>query len=295
MTARRVIVLGAATALVGVVATASVAASAGARSAQGKIVFIREGAKWPLNDIYVMNGDGTRVRRVTRTTTQWRDDPVWSPDGRRIAFAVTKPTPEGIWVVDSKGSGLRRLTLGAAPTWSHDGRRIAFERWDSVGDDPSLFTANADGRHVRRLTGESCGVGGCYDLGPSWSPNGRAIAFLRGVEPEIYVVASDGTGLRRLTRTPDVEEERPAWSPDGRHLAYVARRGSDIGLYVMRADGTARRRLTHGFHVNSPTWSPDGRTIAFSRNGDIYAVSVDGGGVRLLIRDGLTPSWVATR
>lgn len=295
MTARRAIVLSAATSmLVGVVAAASAAESAGSRTANGKIAFIREGAKWPLNDIYVMNGDGTGVRRVTRTTTQWRHDPAWSPDGRRIAFGVTKPTPEGIWVMDADGSTVRRLTNGSAPAWSHDGRRIAFERWDSFGDDPSLFIADANGRNVLRLTSESCGVGGCYDLAPSWSPNGRTIAFLRGVEPDIYVIAPDGTRLRRLARTPSTNEERPAWSPDGQQISFVAREGFDVGLYVMRANGSGRRRLTRGFHVNSPTWSPDGRKLAFSRSGNIYVVNADGSGVRLLAREGLTPGWVAT-
>ena len=285
----RAIVLAAATLmLVCAVATSNAAEPAGTRSTNGKIAFVREGAKWPLNDIYVMYGDGTGVRRVTRTTTQWRHDPAWSPDGRRIAFGVTKPTPGGVWVVDADGSAPRRIAYGSAPTWSADGRMIAFSRWVEP-DTPKLLVTSIDGTRVRRLTERNA-----YDLDPAWSPDGRAIAFLRGVEPDIYVITPAGTGLRRLARTPRVNEERPAWSPDGKQLAFVGRVGFDVGLYVMNSDGSGRRRLTRGFHVNSPTWSPDARTIAFSRSGNIYVVNADGSGVRLLAREGLTPAWVAT-
>ena len=272
----------------------------------GKIAFIRYGPNWPLNDIYVMNGDGKNVRRVTRTTTQWRGDPAWSPDGRRIAYEVMKPDSEiGIWIMKADGTGSRKVIKGGqSPTWSPNGRRIAFEEWDSSGSDASIYTARVDGSGVRKVTDEACSVIGCEDDSPAWSPDGRRITFLRytrfrgELQDDVYVVAPTGRGLRRLTRTKE-SEGRLAWSLDGTKIAYVG--GSsfglnfdNLGLYVMNADGSGKRRLTRGFHVNSPTWSPDGRSIAFGRLEDIYAINADGSNVRRLVRDGYSPAWTRT-
>lgn len=284
--------------LVVTVAAVAVAHAADARSggtAAGKIAFIRAGASFPHHDIYVMRGDGTRVRRVT-SAFQWRSAPVWSPDGRRILYEVLAPDAEmGVWLIRADGTGSRRLTGGQEPTWAPTGRSIAFTRWDSTGSDRSLFIARADGTRIRRLTDESCGVLGCEDGSASWAPGGQTIAFLRvqrGVETDIYTVRPNGSGLSRLTNTRTLNEERPAWSPDGTKLAYVGRVGSDVGLYVVNADGTGRRRLTRGFHVNSPTWSPDGRRIAVSSNGSVVAIDVVGGRPQVLVQNATEPTWV---
>lgn len=190
--------------------------------------------------------------------------------------------------MNADGTRSRQVTEGEEPTWSADGRKIAFTRW--ILDAPFIFVANANGTGRRKLAGG-------YE--PAWSPNGRTIAFLRFTEfrrggelqDDVYLIAPNGNGLRRLTRTPG-SEERPAWSPDGGTIAFVSRLDFDIGLYVLSADGSGRLRLTRGFHVNSPTWSPDGQRIAFGRVKDIYVVNADGSSVRRLARDGHSPTWV---
>ena len=93
---------------------------------------------------------------------------------------------------------------------------------------------------IHRLTDHSANY-----RDPSWSPDGRHIAFdsNRGDKAEIYVMGSDGSNPRRLTDHP-AWAALPSWSPDGRHIAFVSERGvSDI--YVIGSDGSNRRNLTN--------------------------------------------------
>jgi Tol biopolymer transport system component len=82
------------------------------------------------------------------------------------------------------------------------------------GDDRDIFVVDADGSHLRSLTQNRR----IQDDGPSWSPDGNAIAFTRSVGPrgngDVYVMNADGSGERNLTHTPGVER-LAAWSPKG--------------------------------------------------------------------------------
>ena len=271
------------------------------------------------SDIYLANADGSGRRRLTQSP-QRDGDPVWSPDGRRLAFVRVRYGVGDrllgfgdIYLVNADGSGLRRLVraisplvrmpggptwgFSANPAWSPDGRRIAFVSNRDGSDD--IFVVNADGSGLRNLT-RSRG----NDHDPVWSPDGRVIAFqghrarpseqeravCRGHcdREEIYTVNADGSGLRRLTRNWG-GDGAPAWSPDGRKILYQHR--NDI--WVMNADGTGKRDITRS--VTQPfaidggaAWSPDGRKIVFiSNRGDgkgleIYVMSADGSGKRKL-------------
>jgi TolB protein len=171
-------------------------------------------------EIYVMNPDGSEQQRLTRNTVR-DSNPVWSPDGRRIAFESNWQ----VWVMNEDGSGQRRLTRNGArnlaPAWSPDGQRIAFEhrigrvqRDECSGCGTARFVeihvVNADGSGERTLTRS-----GERNLGPSWSPDGRRIAFVsrRDGNAEIYAMNADGSEQRNLTRTPRRQESSAAWSP----------------------------------------------------------------------------------
>ena len=124
---------------------------------------------------------------------------------------------------------------------------------------------------------------------PSWSPDGRSIAFVR--DSAVHVIDADGSNEIRLTRGGS-----PAWSPDGRRIAFA----SAEGISVMNADGSGvTTLLLHGFRndtygpwdmgVTKPSWSPDGTRIAFEHRGDgdmeparIHVMNADGSDPRPL-------------
>jgi Tol biopolymer transport system component len=128
------------------------------------------------------------------------------------------------------------------------------------------------------------------------------IAFERVVTPglegngDIYIVNTDGTGLKQLTDDP-AWEESPSWSPDGSKIAWVVNRDIDPSVepsfdyqptptvWVMNGDGSGKVQLTNGsVHGAFPTWSPDGTQIAFLRywpkREAICVMNTDGSGLR---------------
>ena len=273
-----------------------------AQAATPMIAFTRSVAGLGRSETYVVNADGSRLRNLTH---DWglEGEPVWSPDGRTIAFE--RPGFDGIWVMNADGSERRSLTQGrgggGAPSWSPDGRRIAFSR--NRGGTPDVYVMNADGSGPRRLVRDG--------LLPAWSPDGRTIAFVRvhfvkcrrvpSQAPcigsvAIHVVNADGSNLRQLTPDSAVFGFG-SWSPDGRRIAFVSKRDGNPEIYVMNADGSEQRRLTRSaLRDRAPVWSPDGQTIAFVRSKfntfeHIYVMNADGSGQRRLIRNGVAPRW----
>jgi Tol biopolymer transport system component len=245
-------------------------------------------------DIYAMNADGSGQRNLTRNVAS-DGNPVWSPDGRRIAFVSYRHGPElsrkaDVYVMNADGTGQRRLTTNpagdVAPAWSPDGKTIAFQSYH--GRHWDVHVMNADGTGNRNLTRNRA-----QDLSPAWSPDGQKIAFIRTGNTterhdravELYVMNADGSGQRRLTRIAG-QSAPPAWSPDGRKLVFVAQRGQFPQIAVMNADGSGLRTLTRRAQNVAPGWWPDGRTIAFISTRDgrpaIYVMNADGSGQRRL-------------
>jgi TolB protein len=172
------------------------------------------------------------------------------------------------------------------------------------GLDPfDIYTANADGSQLRRLTHY-----GVYTAEATVSPDGRTIVFtsLKDGDLDIYTMNVDGTNVRRLTNAPGYDGG-PFFSPDGRLIVYRAWHPTDsalaqyrdllaqrlvrpnrMELWVMNADGSDQRQITQLGGANfAPFFAPDGRRIIFSsnhknprsRNFDLYLVNLDGTGL----------------
>src|SRR6266550_2488547 len=206
--------------------------------------------------IYVMNPDGSGVARVTNDTGG-SVDPIWSPDGKRIAYANFHSGRSEVFVINVVGTGETQLTTdgGFPGAWSPDGTRIAFAN-SSDGDD-ELFLMNPDGSGVTRLT-HSPG----RDEGDraGWSPDGARIVFSSdrdGGLLHVFVMNADGSGVTQLT-SGDFVDDDPVWSPDGQLIAFHSTRdGGDEDIFVMNADGSGVTQLTFndGVFDAVPVWT----------------------------------------
>jgi len=135
---------------------------------------------------------------------------------------------------------------------------------------------------------------------PTWSPDGRRIAFVG--DRDIYVMDVDGSDARRLTNG-NFSARGPAWSPDGKRIAFSSSRqdGAHIDLNTVGGDGTGLRRLRPGVAVAaSPDWSPDGKRLAFASSGEgstgqIFVMDADGAGSSRLTHErellASSPTW----
>ena len=173
----------------------------------------------------------------------------------------------------------------------------------SVKDgDYAVFGADADGKHVRRLTEEkgdaSSPAGLFFQVEPAWSPDGTKIAFSSGRDgtAHIFVMNADGTGTRRLTNT-DQADEHPSWSADGKRIVF-SREGA---IFEAPTGGGKAHRVGHGLgNATAPAFSPDGKLIAYDyrRPGysirEVYVMNADGTGIRQVTRlryVSSLPSW----
>jgi Tol biopolymer transport system component len=154
-------------------------------------------------EIYVMDADGSNVRRVSTLPEKAEFDtaPRFSPDGRRLVFTryIIDPGRAALFTVRVDGGGLKQLTAwgnGAGDAdWSPEGKKIVFEAYPDLGSRGEVFTIDADGQQLTNLTDNERSGGGSSD--PVWSPDGTKILFLSAH----YFSSESGIGL--ATMNPD--------------------------------------------------------------------------------------------
>jgi Tol biopolymer transport system component len=308
----RAVIGGAVSAATAATVFAVTAPAAGAQAApDGRIVYVAATGFGTNStyDIHVMNADGTGDVNLTPDATpedgtdeSQELDPVWSPDGTRIAFIsnrVTEGNPDGnyeIFTMGADGSAVTQITFANPengwefwqsyePNWSPDGTQIAFNGYRQWGSS-EIFTVPADGSgtefHVTN------GVDPANKWEPQWSPDGSTILFTWGWDEyyqDLHTISPDGTNEVDLTAdAPDSSERNPAWSPDGTRIAFRTDRDCcgiypnvNAEIYVMEYPSGTLTRVTDDPALDEdPTWSPDGSQIIFTslRGGsyDLYVV-----------------------
>lgn len=233
-------------------------------------------------DLYSVRSDGVALLRLTANDVDERE-PVWSPDGRRIAFTRGREGRSAIWTMAAGGRDARRASPSSAgsavsPSWSPDGRQIAFA--GVYRSAAALFVVNADGSGLRRVRGPS--DGGTADVSVDWSPDGSRLVYAWEPTPShLFVVSVRGGRPRKLTRGGS-ENLSPRWSPDGRTVAFVrvtsCGRSCDRAALTTVVVGRSRlRRLVE--NAFDPSWSADGSRFVFTHGGRIATARRDGSGV----------------
>ena len=234
--------------------------------------------------IVVVEDDGTDSQRVTGAKRGESPVlPVWSPDGKRLAFvrfrAAGGPGSLQVYVVNTDGSGERLVGEGTQPRWTNDGRSLVVERPVAPPKASTIHVLSVDGKGQRLLATGS---------GAAISHDGSRVAFVRDSyrrRANQFVVAAsslntiglDGTGLRRLARTTraDTRFVQPSWLPGDSAVAAIERRGG-LGGPLVTVSPSGRRRVIVRNVGETYDWSSKGDLIAYTRGGILYIVRPDG-------------------
>lgn len=259
----------------------------------GKIVFDSDRSSAAGGPgLYTIIPGGTAT--MISSTSGGDNQPVWSPDGSRIAFQ-SGSTNQEISVMNADGSGRRQITATTAiteaePAWSPDGSQIAFVANKSGSDtttDQEIWVMNADGNGLTQLTNNPNGQ---EDTEPVWSPDGSRIAFRAEGRPldsnnNIYVMDTNPATIDEVNLTPNdftrnpvyqYNEQSPSWSPDGTQITY----STTLDIWKMDANPATNDwiNLTSDAAQDlDPAWSPNGSKIAYTSSGDIYVMDAADG------------------
>jgi Tol biopolymer transport system component/tRNA A-37 threonylcarbamoyl transferase component Bud32 len=247
---------------------------------------------WGDCDLMAMRLDGGLAAaapptRLTSMATQL-EGVAWTRDSRSVLFGVVAGFFRYLWRVDIDGrtppQRIESAALGArlpATVGSRD--RVVFGRWTHDSD---IYRVDLSGPP------RAIGVSSFYDAWPTFSPDGRHVAFCStrsGETMEIWMAAADGSGARQLTHDMGPSQCGPSWAPDERTIAFRSDDGKGRShIWTIDVDGGNLRRITTGPDSQHwPSWSTDGAWIYFGTKGqgrtNISRISRAGGGTQKVI------------
>lgn len=258
----------------------------------GHIVFTCQVHKvQALNQVCIMNADGSGWRRLTTDNTRQHWYAALAPEGGSVIYsAFRESNVHEIYEMTLADGNVTQLTdrLGVltAAEVSPNGNRITFTRGapNTLQNQIWIMDRNGDNPgNIPQMLG--------WD--PTWSPDGKQLLFASDREgaTQLFIVNANGRGLHRLTNLPAIRG-RSDWSPDGSSIITYSGLSWNHELYLMNADGSNVRQLTPtGGNSQGPSFSPDGKWVAFTayfdKYGDdhgceIYIIRVDGTDLRRL-------------
>ena len=265
---------------------AAAAARPGLEALKGQIVFSSDrSGPWRL---WTIDATGTDLRQLTTGDEEAHDvDPVFSPDGRTILFASTRGDTTGIWTIAATGDGqMKRLCDGDQAEWSPDAARLAFRR------DERIWVRDLATGEDKPITPEDWP----HCSGPTWSPDGKTIAFAARWEGGNGIFLSPSSGGEPTKLYDKKGACEPHFSPDGSLIVYE----TETHVCTIMPTGEKNRMVTYQAGVQRyGRISPDGKHIVYcqgmSERGpwELYVVPVKGGVPAKLTDDGsdMNPDW----
>ena len=261
----------------------------------GRIIFTCTRGEY--NQLCLTYADGTGYQQLSDLEAN-SYYPVYSPDGGSVVYASNQNGGVfDLFLFTFEGSKLTRLTTSIgnviSPTFSPDGNTILFA--NRTGEGPtSLWTVDITGENSNLLYSGPSTI-----VAVDWSPRGDQIAFAMSVDQpdayEIFLMNSDGSNVRQLTRGLPRIGGSVDWSPDGRQLLIYAGQPGDRNVFLIDVAAETAAQLTNGGNNASATFSPDGQWIAFislrnNDQADIFIMRPDGSDMRQVTTDP-EPDW----